>query len=66
MRTSDALVSLVAAHSEDDLSLFVLSCRQSWNKVLARIKKRSTQAAVDELFSQDEIGQTAFVVASVC
>jgi len=62
--TSDALEVLVAAHSEDNLSLHVLCRRQSWNKVLARIKKLPTQAAVVELFSLDELGRTALYVAA--
>ena len=36
--TSDALEAVIAAHVEDDLSLHVLCYRNSWNKVLARIK----------------------------
>ena len=62
--TSDALAALVAAHSEDDLSLEVLCLRHSWNKVLARIKKLPTQAAISELFSQDESGATTFARAA--
>jgi len=62
--TSDALLALVAAHSEDDLSLDVLCYRESWDKVLARIKQLPTQATVDELFSLNELGVTAFTLAS--
>ena len=64
--TSDALEALVAAHSEaeDDLSPNVLCRRESWNKVLAHIKQLPTQATIDELFSQDEIGYTALSNAS--
>jgi len=58
--TSDALAALVLAHSEDDLSLHALCFRRSWNKVLARIKQLPTQAAVAELFPQDELGGTAY------
>jgi len=60
--TSDALEALVAAHSEDDLWLNVFCWRESRNKVLTRIKQLPPQAAVAELFFQDELGDTAFVV----
>jgi len=63
--TSDALEALDAAYVEDDLSLYVLCCRKSWDKVLARIKKLPTQAAIDELFSQDELGCTVLARASI-
>jgi len=62
--TSDALEALVAAHSEDDLSLNVFCIRESWNKVLARIKQLSTQAAVAELFFKNEFGLSTFAEAS--
>ena len=62
--TSDALEALVAAHSEDDLPLHVLCFRESWDKVLARTKLRPTQATVNELFFQDELGRTSFAVAA--
>jgi len=42
----------------------VLCWRQSWNKVLACIKVLLTQAAVAELFSQDEFRRIAFAIAS--
>ena len=61
---SDALKALAAAHVEDDLSLQVLCNRSSWNKVLVRIKLLSTQAAVAELFSQNELAFTAVTVAA--
>ena len=54
--TSDALEVLDTLNAEDDLSLHVLSLRESWNKVLARIKQLPVQAAVAELFDQDEFG----------
>jgi len=41
--TSDALKALVTGNSEDDLPLHVLCYRNSWNKVLARIKQRPTR-----------------------
>jgi len=63
--TSDALEALVAAHDEDDLSLRVLCLRSSWSMVLVRIKHLPVKAAVAELFSLDEIGRSAFAIASV-
>jgi len=63
--TSDALEALVAAHVEEDLSLHVLSNRDEWDKVIARINRLPTQATVDELFYQDELGETAFAVAAL-
>ena len=62
--TAEALEALVDSHFEDDLPLYVLCFRKSWNKVLARITQLPTQAAVAELFSQDEGGGNAF--ALVC
>ena len=61
--TSHALEALVAAHSQDELSLYsllVLCLRE----LLARIKQRPTQAAVPELFHQNELGGTALAFAS--
>ena len=46
------------------MSLYVLCCRESWDKIPARIKQLPTQAAVAELFSQDERGWTALAVAA--
>ena len=46
------------------MSLYVLCCRESWDKIPARIKRLPTQATVDELFYQDEFGQTTFAIAS--
>jgi len=61
--TSETLEALVAAHVDDDMSLLVLCLRQSWNKVLARIKQLSAQAAVTELFCQGEYSATTFAAA---
>ena len=44
--------------------LYVLSRRESWDKVLARIKQLPTQAAVTELFSKDELGDTSLACAA--
>ena len=38
-------------------------CFRWWDKVLARIRQLPTQAAVAELFAQDELGETSFALA---
>ena len=53
--TSDALEALVAAHSEDNMSLRVLCLR---------IKQLPTKAEIAELFYQDELGRTTFAEAN--
>ena len=58
--TSDALEALVAAHDEDNMYLYVLSRRESWDKVLARIKQLPPAAAVAELFGVDVWGGPRF------
>jgi len=42
----------------------VLCIRNSWNKMLARIKQLAPPAVVAELFYQDQFGGSAFALAS--
>jgi len=61
--TSAPLLALIAAHTEDSLSLDVLCFRKDWPAVQSRLHRLRARAAVDEIFAQDGNGGTALARA---